>query len=392
MTDKYDVVIIGGGIIGSCIGAHLANENLNVAIVNSLNLGRPASLAAAGLLTPYQHDEIENVKLKDFCLNSLDYFKTFYEQIKQNSKVELGFKQDGSLYLIFSNSEIGKKEAEVRQNKNHANITFLNKNEVLKQEPLISSDIVGAYSYPSEGLINNIKFLKAIFEFNIGRKINIIPDKVVDLNILNNQIESILLSNNEKLYAKIYVLCNGVWANNFLKKILGVQKDIITSIKGEIIEIKEENNKTINKILFCEEGYILPRKATNSFEKSSILIGSTSEEINLESHENIFNNTSNGIQKLCNLLSKVLPSYKKSLILNMCSGLRPKTIDSMPILGFSQEIDNLLFAVGHYRNGILMGPLTGKAIKELIVSKNTEIDISTFEISRFSKNHLIYTN
>ena len=77
MNQNYDVIIIGGGIIGNCTAAHLANENLKVAVVNSTNLGMPASVAAAGLLTPFQFNELGNPLLKDFCVKSFEYFKQF---------------------------------------------------------------------------------------------------------------------------------------------------------------------------------------------------------------------------------------------------------------------------------------------------------------------------
>ncbi len=384
MTTNYDIIIIGGGIIGHSIAAHLANEKLKIAVVNSNNLGMPASIAAAGLLTPYQSSESEAHLLKDLFIKSFEYFPAFYELIQSHSNINLGYKRPGSLYLIFSNFEFAQKENEIKELKNRIdkNFSFINKQEIPKIEPLITKEVLGAYYYPEEGYINNPKFLKAISTYCYEKKVAFINTEVKEINLTKSKVENITLSNKENISANKYVLCNGVWADKFLQKIYNTNKKFIHAIKGEILQVEAPEEAALNSVVFCSDGYIVYRPKTNQFEKSSFLIGSTNEEVELNNGDH-FTNTISGISYLLSLSQKIIPTLKNNSILNMWAGLRPQTQDSLPAMGQVEEVKNLFYALGHYRNGILMGAYTGKLLKELILNSTTDYDIKSFKIERF---------
>ncbi|MBI3590396.1 MAG: FAD-dependent oxidoreductase [Candidatus Melainabacteria bacterium] len=388
MTENYDVIIIGSGIIGNSTAAHLASENLKVAVINSTSLGMPASVAAAGLYQ-LQLGELENSAVKDFCCKSFEYFQTFYETIRTStdlSNIDLGFNQCGSLYLIFSNTEIAQKENELKELKAiTSNVLFLNKQEIFKYEPGITKETLGAYHYPDEGFINNPKFLKAISAYCLERKITFLNTEVTNIKIENNNVERIELANGENIKAKKYVLCNGVWANNVLKKLFNTNENIINGIKGQMLQVLLPEEASLKKVIFCHDGYIVPRPATNKFEKQSLLVGGTYEEVNIEENNDVFKNTVSGIYKLTALLQRLLPGYKDYPIINFWSGIRPQAKDNLPILGGMEEIQNIYFALGHYRNGILMGPLTGKILKDMILGNTLEYNINPFKINRLLK-------
>lgn len=392
-TQNFDIAIIGGGIIGSSIACHLAEEKLRIAVINTTNLGTPASVAAAGLLTPFQIHEIENSLLKGFCFKSFDYFHSFYEKIKSSlllRNIDLGFKQCGTLYLIFSNLEIAGKEKETHELRNiDSKISFLTKQDTLKYEPKLTKELIGSYYFPQEALINNAKFLNALLTYSQEKKVTYINDEVIDLKTTKRKIENIYLASGKTISADTYVLCNGAWANTLLKKIYNTRENIISVIKGEILQVEGIYELPLQKIIFCNEGYILPRIPTNSFEQASILVGSTQEEVDLEKGPNIFNNSIKGISHLTNLLQKILPSYSNFTIYKMWAGLRPKTIDNLPLLGEIDEMENLYLALGHYRNGILMGPYTGKILRDLILGKEVEYNIEPFKFERLFKSPLL---
>ncbi|MBI2995268.1 MAG: FAD-dependent oxidoreductase [Candidatus Melainabacteria bacterium] len=395
MVQKYDIAIIGGGIIGASIAACLAinGKNLKIAVIDSKDLGMSASQAAAGLLTPFQPRELENKILKDFSFSSFEYFQTFYKIIKDDMpNIDLGFKQSGSFYVVFSNLEFGDIESKLKKVKDITKTIFLNKQELIKQEPLISRDAIGAYYNPFESYLNNQKFLKAINSFCKRRRVDFLNNFVEDIDFSESRVNFITLSNKDIISADSYVICNGAWANKFLKKIFNIDKineNIIKAIKGEILQIETNQKLPFEKIIFSEKGYMLPRPATNKFEKDTILIGSTSDEVNLEKDCHIFKNTPLGINSLTSLFKNMFPSCKDYFITNMWAGLRPKTIDELPILGSCFNLKNLYLSLGHYRHGILMGPYCGKILSDLILSNNSECNIEAFKIDRLYNNCLV---
>ncbi len=386
MTQMFDIAIIGGGIIGSSTAAHLAQEGLKVVLINSSSLGLPASFAAAGLFQ-LQLGELENPKLTNFYIESFKYFPVFYNTLKSSSflkDIELGFKQTGSFYLTFSKDEITERENEIKELIKVNNISFLSRDEVYKSESQITKDITGAYFYPEEGFINNPKFLKAILAYCLEQNIKYVSAVISQINIVKNKIEYITLSNGEKLMASKYVLSNGFWANKILKQIFNTDENIIQGVKGEVLQVNQRAGKSLQKVILCKDGYIVPRPATNTLELDSLIIGGTYEEIDSYCDKDVFRNTVKGIATLSELLKKILPEYANAHILKMWAGVRPNTKDNMPIIGKS-EIDNLYFGLGHFRNGILMGPLTGKVLKDLLLEQNIDVDISPFQINRFKR-------
>lgn len=382
MEKNYDVVIIGGGIIGSSVAAHLANENLKILVINTNKFGLPASFAAAGMLTPYHHSEISNPNLLDFSIKSLNYFDFFHKIIKDSTNIDFGYRRNGSLFLILSNADIVRKESELKKFfKFNADVSFLNKPETLKLEPSVTSNIVGSYYFPNEGCINNPKFLKGIIQYIENKKIEILNDEVIDIHIKSGEVESVVLSNNKKIVASKYVLCNGVWAN----KLSCLEVPLIKAIKGEIIELEVDENiaPTFEKNLFSKDGYLVSRKPTNKFERTKVIIGSTSEEMNIQNDKNVFENSVLNVKKLLENSCEMVPDLSNAIFSACWAGLRPKTLDEMPIIGEHPEIRNLIFGLGHYRNGILMAPFTGKIISEIILCKKHSHDISNFKIDRF---------
>jgi glycine oxidase len=127
-------------------------------------------------------------------------------------------------------------------------------------------------------------------------------------------------------------------------------------------------------VLRSERGYLVPRGMQSP---QTIVVGSTTEHSGFEKCV-----TSGGIEKILSAANELVPELEKAEIIETWCGLRPGTPDQLPILG-PVEIDGLVFATGHYRNGILLAPVTAKLIGEWIIDRRTSINWETFSPLRF---------
>jgi len=135
----------------------------------------------------------------------------------------------------------------------------------------------------------------------------------------------------------------------------------------------------IRHVLRSERGYLVPRGEENP---QTVVVGSTIENVGYEKRV-----TAGGIEKILSAANELVPELAKAEIIETWCGLRPGTPDQLPILG-PAEIDGLVFATGHYRNGILLAPVTAKQIGEWIAERRTSIDWETFSPLRFTKTNV----
>ncbi len=175
-----------------------------------------------------------------------------------------------------------------------------------------------------------------------------------------------LQTNAGIIRAAHYVLASGAWSNELLPLPVLPRKGQMLSVR--IPEFAPE--LPLKRVLFGQDIYIVPRR-------SRLVIGATSEDVGFTP-----NNTPEGIQKLLQAAIRLYPQLKHYPIQEFWWGFRPATPDELPILGTS-HCQNLTLATGHYRNGILLAPITAVLIADLILEQKSDPLLSDFHYSRF---------
>ena len=355
-----DVLIIGGGSIVFASGLELKLRGANVTVL-SRDFTAAASHAAAGMLAP-EAENITHEPMLSLCRRSRNLYLNWTEKLAeltgQKDVNNTGYWPCGILAPVYQQP----------QNTGYRNAHWLNKDTINQYQPGLGQDVVGGWWYPEDGQVDNralIKVLRTAAEY----KGIIFQDGVTVEAISQQQGKVIGVQTNIGLFrADHYLLTAGAWVNQLLP--LPVRPR-----KGQMLSLRVPdsiNELPLTRVLFGEGIYIVPRR------NRSIIIGATSEDVGFTA-----DNTPVGIQSLLQSAIRLYPQLENYPLQELWWGFRPATSDELPILGAS-HCPNLTLATGHYRNGILLAPVTAILIADLICEQKTDPLLPNFHYSRFS--------
>jgi glycine oxidase ThiO len=364
MINQPEILVIGGGIIGLSIAIELKLRGANVNIVDQ-HLAGWATPAAAGMLAP-QAEQIEPGAMLDLCCASRDIYADYASKLEHITGANTGYWPCGILAPVYQADD---------QVINH---DWLNQDAIQQKQPGLGAEVQGGYWYPLDGQVDN----RLLFQ-SLQRAI-----ADLDIPIHNTLVKNIIFDGAEisylatdlgELKAEHYVLAMGSWSQELLSiPVFPTKGQMLSVILPEIQtdqldwQLQVIDNLPLQQVLFGENSYIVPRK------NGRIVIGATTEKVGFAP-----GNTGAGMQTLLNNAIKLFPLIKECQIEEFWWGFRPATPDQLPILGTS-AYNNLTLATGHYRNGILLGPITAQLIADLVWDNKSHPLLDSFHYSRFS--------
>ena len=372
-----DVVIIGGGVIGSAIARALALRGVrDVCLVERGTLGTEASFAAAGMLLPQVEADAEDDFFKLAC-RSRDLYPSFAKDLREETGVDVELDTTGTLYLALN--EHDAEEIEKRydwQTRAGLSIDLLDVAEARELEPCISESAFGALLFPNDIQVENRRLLSALANSvkNLGVEV-LTETNVESLTIERNRITGVQ-SSRGLIRCKSIVLAAGTWSSLLLRSSV-LPDPAIQPVRGQMICLESKPQLT-RHVLYSPRGYLVPR------QDGRLLAGSTSENAGFAKCV-----TAGGISSILQNTLEISPAIATLPVVDTWAGLRPRPADGLPVLGACGEIDGLFYATGHYRNGILLAPLTAELITEAIVAGVTSPLLAPFSPDRFSSQPVL---
>jgi glycine oxidase len=371
-SQTANILIIGSGIIGLSLARELhKNGAENIKILERGKVGQESSWAAAGILAPNEESEKQDV-LSQICLESQRLYTDFAEQLFVETGIDVELNRNGSLYLSFSEAD----DAEVRcrfewRSNAGLDVEHLNGEAVRKIEPFVSPDVREALFFPDDWQVENRKLLIALQKYAELNGIEIVEDaEIKNLLTENGKVMGAKTSNN-KFFAETVVLATGAWTS-FIKS---GENDLalpdVKPIRGQMLSFKSAEH-LFSTVIYSPRGYLVPRA------DGRILIGATVEDAGFDK-----NVTESGVKYLLETAYEISPHLASFEIFDRWAGLRPFTSDGLPILGAIAEIENLFIATAHYRNGILLAPLTAQILASKIVENLDSKYLEIFSPNRF---------
>lgn len=354
MNSSPDVLIMGGGAIGLATAVELASHGTQVTLL-SRNFQEAALHAAAGMLAP-QAECLAPGPMLDLCLQSRALYPNWTAQLTVFTGLETGYWPCGILAPCYDNpvsteTKVGERE-------------WCDRTTLLQHQPDLDPEVVGGWWFPQEAQVNAQQLAQVLRQAAQQLGITLAEGVCVKaLECRDNQIQQVQ-TNVGTWQAQTYVLATGAWSQELLPI-------PVTPRKGQLLSV-QTTTQPLRQILFGPNTYVVPRQA------GRIVVGATSEDVGFAAY-----NTPAGIHTLLTAALRLYPPLRDFPLEDYWWGFRPATPDEWPILGQS-PYENLILATGHYRNGVLLAPVTARLLTALILSGEADPCLADFSWQRFA--------
>ena len=357
-----DVVIIGAGVIGSAIAYTLAGQKQRTILVDKQRPGQEASAAAAGILA-VSSDRSQRGPLYQLKKASQELYPALIHDIEQATGIDIEYQTVGVLGLIRNDADEKKYRDlyDVRREQGHP-VTWLSAGEVHRVEPALTTDIRAAVHFSGDHHLHNGKLAEAWARAAGKRGVQFRVDTTVnEVRIKNGKAHSLRIG-EEWVEAGTVVIAAGAWSRQ-VGDLFGISIPVKPA-KGQMLAVR---TTLLRHVISHDEHYLVPRK------NGEVIIGSTVEYVGHTKDV-----TLEAIQSFIHRSEALVPGISKAPLSRFWAGLRPYSPTRRPILCHAPELDNVVLATGHHRNGIVLAPITATLISELIMTGRPSIDLTPF--------------
>jgi glycine oxidase len=370
--ETADAVVIGGGVIGLSVARALAVRGVErILLIERARLGAEASNAAAGMLAPQAEANHADAFFELACASRASY-PAFADALREETGTDIELERTGTLYLAFT--EHDEEEINHRydwQRRAGLLVERLSAGEARRLEPCISPRVRAALSFPLDVQVENRRLLAALAtsveKYGVGL---LMETHVKSLLVERGRVEGVETSGG-KVSAPVVVVACGAWTSFITSQDKRAPPVSIEPVRGQMLCF-EMNSRLARHIIYSPRGYLVPRL------DGRLLAGSTTERAGFNKRVTI-----GGINAITTNALEIAPEVENLPLVDSWAGLRPRAEDELPVLGERTDVRGLFYATGHYRNGILLAPLTGELIAEQITTGIAPPPLQAFSPDRF---------
>ena len=362
MPDKAsspDVLVIGGGIVGLAVAWRAAERGLSVSLLERDATGRGASHVAAGMLAPVSEVEFGKGgrRLLALGLRSAAMWPPFAAQLEAVAGMSVGLRQTGILFVARDEDEARELERQIAlRDSLGLRSRRLRPSQARECEPALAPTIRLALELPDDHSVDPRLALTALRLACGSSGVELREHvRVARLSLEDGAIDGVELADGEIVRSPSVVIATGAWTSGLGGVPAGARVPV-RPVKGQTLRLRDPMGPgMLERAVRFDGGYLVPRS------DGSYVLGGTVEEREFDDSP-----TAGAAYELLRDAHELVPGVSELRIEELCVGLRPGTPDNVPAIGPS-AVPGLVWATGHYRNGILLAPLTAELVAELLI-------------------------
>ncbi len=376
MANK-NIILIGGGAIGLGIGWQLTKAEASVTIFERDRAGRAASWAAAGMLAPLAEAHTEEPELLKLGSESLARYPQWVDELEADAQMTIGYRVEGTLVVGLDTDDTHQlRHLYTAQQHLGLDVQWLSGREARDIEPALSPRVTAAIHCATDYQVDNRLMVKALQRAYQACGGVLHENSTVERVDIKNGVANGIHTQEGFYAADVVILSAGCWSAQ-VEGLPDAIRPMVRPVKGQMLALQMEEGIDVKTVIrtvrarYPTSVYLVPRS------DGRLIVGATSEEMGFDTRL-----TAGGMFELLRGAWEVVPGVYELPIMETWAGLRPGSRDNAPILG-KTPVKNLIYATGHYRNGILLTPITAYEITKLILTGEMSETIAPFQLERF---------
>jgi glycine oxidase len=369
MSHPSDVIVIGAGIIGCAVAHELARRGASVELVDGRSIGMGATQASAGILAPYKETP-EGHPLFDLTARSLGLYDDFVARVSSDSGLSVAYRRTGTLDVAADEGAMADLcTAAARLARRGVEAALLDGRAARTEEPHLSQAVIGGLLIPAHGFVSALQLTHATAAAARRHGMRLVEQRRVT-RIAPSAAGMLVETDRGTLTGGSVVLAAGSWSGSIA--IHGVAPPVpVTPVRGQLLSLAW-HGPPLRRVVWSPRCYLVP------WDDGTVFVGATVEQAGFDERT-----TAAGVRDLLDAACALTPHAATAGFGGARAGLRPGTTDDLPIIGTSAVLPKLMYATGHYRNGVLLAPLTAQLVADAMLEERIDPALDALSPSRF---------
>ena len=364
-----DVIVIGAGVIGTSIASQLAKAGVKVVVVDRGRVGGQSTGASAGMIQ-LNPDRSTPPALYELQQESARLYPALASELRERTGMDIGYRAAPLLHVALHEEDEAHLRAHRAWQLDHGvGVAWLDGAAALDLEPALNPAVRAALYYPNDYQLLPLVFAQALARAAVDLGAVLREGASVDRLLTEGDRVLGVAIGGETVHAGEVVIAGGAWASSWTETLRTPIP--IRPVRGQMLALRTLDSGLRN-VVSSNDGYMLTKPDGSTY------VGTTVEDVGYDARP-----TAAGIGGLLARVPRLAPRLADATFYRAWAGLRPGTSDGRPLIGRLPGWDGVTIAAGHFRDGILLAPITGELVTDLLARRRPRLALDGFDPGRF---------